>query len=85
MLLNNLCYFIKTNRDIKKKKTYKYVINQCDGITKSTSYGWGHDTCVKKLETYAQQCQDQALTDVSKGCSDAIMTKIDVLLTIINW
>ena len=32
----------------------------------------GHDTCVKKLETYAQQCQDQALKQMfQKDANDA--------------
>ena len=31
-----------------------------------------HETCVKKLETYAQQCQDQALKQMlQKDATDA--------------
>ncbi len=32
----------------------------------------GHDNCVKKLETYAQQCQDQTLKQMfQKDANDA--------------
>ncbi|HEY8500014.1 MAG TPA: hypothetical protein VIL89_05295 [Clostridia bacterium] len=35
-----------------------------------------HDTCVKKLETYAQQCQDQTLKQMlQKDASDAKANK----------